>query len=92
MQYRPPNANQEVSNTNHFRFVSDSLGQLAAVSECMASWITLLRCNQVIADEHLPEYTFDVQAELQDELSALLHDLWHSTVAPPTLVLHRIPQ
>ena len=37
MQYRPPNAHQEVSNTNHFGFVSDSLGQLAAASECIAS-------------------------------------------------------
>ena len=37
MQYRPPNAYQEVSNTNHFGPVSDSLGRLVAVSECMAS-------------------------------------------------------
>ena len=36
-QYCPPNANQEVSDTNHFGSVSDSLGRLAAVSECMAS-------------------------------------------------------
>ena len=31
---RPP---EEVSNTNHFGSVSDSLGRLAAVSKCMAS-------------------------------------------------------
>ena len=31
---RPP---EEVLNTNHFGSVSDSLGRLAAVSECMAS-------------------------------------------------------
>ena len=37
MQYRPPNANQEVSIANHFGSVSDSLGRLAAASECMAS-------------------------------------------------------
>ena len=28
IQYRPPNADQEVSNTNHFGSVSDSLGRL----------------------------------------------------------------
>ena len=33
----PPNVNQEVSNTNHFGSVSDSLHRLAAASECMAS-------------------------------------------------------
>ena len=32
MQYRPPNAIQEVSNTHHFGSVSDSLGRLAALS------------------------------------------------------------
>ena len=37
MQYRPPNAIQEVSIVNHFGSVSDSLGPLAAASECMAS-------------------------------------------------------
>ena len=37
MQYRPPNDYQEVSNTNHFGSVSDSLGQLAAASQCTAS-------------------------------------------------------
>ena len=37
MQYRPSKTNQEVSNTNHFGSVSDSLGQLASASECMAS-------------------------------------------------------
>ena len=37
MQYRPPNENQEVSNTKHFGFVSDSLGRLTAESECMSS-------------------------------------------------------
>ena len=37
MQYRPPNTNQEVSY--HFNSVCDSLGRLAAVSECMASTI-----------------------------------------------------
>ena len=31
MQYRPPNANQEVSNSNQFGSVSDSLGRLAAL-------------------------------------------------------------
>ena len=36
VQYRPPNANQ-VSNTNHFSFVSESPGRLVATSECMAS-------------------------------------------------------
>ena len=37
MQYRQPNANQEVSNRKHFCSVSDSLGGLTATSECMAS-------------------------------------------------------
>ena len=37
MQYRPPNVNQEFSNTNHFGSFSDSLGRLSASSECMAS-------------------------------------------------------
>ena len=37
MQYRPPNANQGVSNTKHFGSVSDSLCRLAVTSECMAS-------------------------------------------------------
>ena len=37
MQYRPPNAHQEISNTNHVGSVSDSLGRLASASECMAS-------------------------------------------------------
>ena len=37
MQYRPPNAYQEVSNINHFGSVSDSLGRLAAGSQYMAS-------------------------------------------------------
>ena len=36
MQHRPPNANKEVSNTNHFCSVSDSLGRLASASECMS--------------------------------------------------------
>ena len=38
-QYRPPNAYiyQEVSNTNHFGSVSESLGGLAAMSQCMSS-------------------------------------------------------
>ena len=40
MQYRPPNAVQEVSDTNHFGSVSDSLRRLAATSECMASKYT----------------------------------------------------
>ena len=39
MQYRPPNVYQEVSNTNYFGSVSDSLGRLAALSQCMASYI-----------------------------------------------------
>ena len=37
MQYRPPKANYDVSNTNHFGSVSDSLGRLAAATECMTS-------------------------------------------------------
>ena len=32
MQYRPPNANQEVSNTNQFGSISDNLGQLSAMA------------------------------------------------------------
>ena len=36
-----PNANQEVSNTNHFGSVSDSLGRLTAACECMASNIQM---------------------------------------------------
>ena len=38
----PPNAQQEVSNTNHFGSVSDNLGGLAAASECMAS---MMNCD-----------------------------------------------
>ena len=41
MQCRPPNEYHEVSNTNHFGSVSDSLGRLAGASECMASIIQL---------------------------------------------------
>ena len=37
MQYRRPNSYQEVSNTNHFGYVSDSLGRFAAASQCIAS-------------------------------------------------------
>ena len=37
MQYHPLNANQEVSNTNHFGSVYGRLGRLAAASDCMAS-------------------------------------------------------
>ena len=37
MQYRPPNTNQDVSNTNHFASFSDSLGRLVAASQYMAS-------------------------------------------------------
>ena len=37
MQYRPLNANREVSNTNDFGSVSDRLGRLVAASQCMAS-------------------------------------------------------
>ena len=48
MQYRPPNANQEVSNKNHFGSVSYSLGQLTAASHCMAS----LRKYTNKIDEH----------------------------------------
>ena len=36
MQSRPPNAYQEVSNTNHFRSVSGSSGRLAVASQSMA--------------------------------------------------------
>ena len=34
MQYRQPKANQEVSNTNHFGSVSDTLGRLASTKNC----------------------------------------------------------
>ena len=37
MQYRLPNAYQEVWNKKRFGSVSDSLDRLAAASECMAS-------------------------------------------------------
>ena len=37
MQYRPPNVNQEFSNTNRFGSISDSFSRLSASSECMAS-------------------------------------------------------
>ena len=37
MQYCLPNTNQEVSNTNDFGSVSDSLGRLVAASPCTAS-------------------------------------------------------
>ena len=37
IQYRPPNANQEVSNTNHFGPVYNRLGRLATASKCMTS-------------------------------------------------------
>ena len=42
MQYRTQNALQEVSNTNNFGSVSDSLGRLAATSECMAGEINII--------------------------------------------------
>ena len=46
VQYRPPNAYQEVSNTNHFGSVSDSLGwtlgRIAAASQCVASQYTCI--------------------------------------------------
>ena len=47
MQYRPPNAYQEVSNSNHFGSVSDSLGLLMATSQCMA-----VEHNDVVDREH----------------------------------------
>ena len=37
IQCKSMNANQEVSNTNHFGSVFDSLGRLVAASECIAS-------------------------------------------------------
>ena len=37
MQYRPPNAYQQVSNTNHFGSVSYILDRLVAAKQCMAS-------------------------------------------------------
>ena len=37
MQYRPPNAYQEVSNTNHFGSISDSPGRFVAASQCIAT-------------------------------------------------------
>ena len=36
-QYRPQNASYEVSNTNNFGSVSNSLERLAAASGCMSS-------------------------------------------------------
>ena len=52
-----PTANQEVSNTNHFSSVSDSLGRVAATSECMASKankvITSLNKEIVVSLQHL---------------------------------------
>ena len=36
MKYRPQNADQEVSDTNHFGSVSDLLGRLLAASDYMA--------------------------------------------------------
>ena len=41
----PPNANQEVSNTNHFGSVSGRLGPLAVASECMASNVKIDNCH-----------------------------------------------
>ena len=41
MQYRPPNAYQEVSNTNHFGFVSGSLRRLAVVSLTLYFYVCL---------------------------------------------------
>ena len=38
-QYRPRNAEYEVSNTNNFGSVSNSLERLAAASGCMSSLI-----------------------------------------------------
>ena len=43
MQYIPPNTYQEVLNTNHSGSISDSLGRLAAESQCMASLINILK-------------------------------------------------
>ena len=38
MQYHPPNTSgQEVSNTNHFGSVSDSLGRLTVANQCTAN-------------------------------------------------------
>ena len=52
MQYRPPNEYQVVSNTNHYGYVSDSLGRLAGASECMASIIQL----KIILSSEVPRY------------------------------------
>ena len=41
MQYRLPNSNLKVSNTNHFGSVSDSLVRLVAAIQCMSSLFTL---------------------------------------------------
>ena len=38
IQYLPPNAYQEVSNTNHFGSISHTLGRLAAASQSMANF------------------------------------------------------
>ena len=43
LRYRPPNANQEVSNTNYIGAVYDRQGRLAAASECMACSSSKLR-------------------------------------------------
>ena len=44
-QIGPSNALQEVANSNHFGSVSDSVGRLAAASECMASNINAPKAN-----------------------------------------------
>ena len=48
MQYPPANTNQALSNTNHFGSVSDCLGQLAAVSQCIATYTKLYKENKLI--------------------------------------------
>ena len=49
---RPPKAWQEVSNINHFGSVSDSLGRLAASSECMASAANRVQPTSTLLDIH----------------------------------------
>ena len=73
MQYHPPNANQEVSNTRHFGCVSDSLGRLMAMSQCMASILNIDTCN---TDVNKRAYTLEAALTRVAASDLVRPDVW----------------
>ena len=67
-------AYQKVSNTNHFGSVSDSIGWLAAMCECMASVLKLHKngCCWVLPKTHLYYYSSPVCTNLSSQICPFL--------------------